>query len=528
MTKRAGLPLDRLLEQVGIGKPAWEGPWPRVSGVASDSRRVQPGDLFVAIAGERFDGRRFAAAALEAGAVAVLGPAPGVDVPAGVCWVELDDPRPVMGALSRRAYLEPDKALRLLGVTGTNGKSTLVDLLASMLDAAGEPAARLGTLGYVFAGRQWQAGGRTTPEASDLHRLLAEMKDAGARAVAMEVSSHALELGRVSDLLFELAAFTNLSRDHLDFHGDMESYFAAKKKLFSQLKTGGVAVVHLDREARWGHRLAAELRGRGRRVLTCGESEGDVRPAGVRLDLDGLEARLETPGGELWLRSKLLGRFQLLNLITAAACGVALGLPRQAIERGLAGVEVVAGRLERVPAPLPALVDYAHTPVALEAALGAARELTERPIIVVFGCGGERDRGKRPEMARAAGRLSDLAILTSDNPRSEDPRRILADAEAGLAGLGEYLVEPDRRAAIELAVSKARELGALVLVAGKGHEVTQDLGDATVPFDDRRELARAFGAGVESESPGLPGPAGPAAPGRALHGAGMAAGVLHG
>ncbi|MEO1086564.1 MAG: Mur ligase family protein, partial [Acidobacteriota bacterium] len=335
MTPVNGLRLDALLEAVGVELPGSTADWPVVTGVACDSRRVQPGDLFVAIVGERFDGRRFVLAAVEAGAVAILGPAPepgvgDVDVP----WVDVPSPRPILGALSARAFGAPGDALRLLGITGTNGKSTLVHLLGSMLDAAGEPAARLGTLGYFFGGTGWRAGGRTTPEAPDLHRLFAGMRAAGARAAAMEVSSHALDLGRVDAVGFDLAVFTNLSRDHLDFHGDMESYFIAKRRLFDQLKDGGTSVVHLEEdgvEPAWGRRLAEDLAGRGVPLVTCGMDRGldgvpHVRPARAaerRLDLTGTVVRLETPTGELELRSPLLGHFHLLNLITAAACGVA-------------------------------------------------------------------------------------------------------------------------------------------------------------------------------------------------------------
>lgn len=524
----SGLHLDALLADVGLEAPPWSGAWPLVTGVACDSRRVQPGDLFVAIVGDRFDGRRFVSAALEAGAVAVIGPSPETvptrDTP--VPWVEVAEPRRFLGALSSRAFGTPGQVLRMVGITGTNGKSTLVHLMGAMLDAADEPSARLGTLGYFYGGGEWRAGGRTTPEAPDLHRILAGMLDVGARAAAMEVSSHALELGRVDDLLFDLAAFTNLSRDHLDFHGDLESYFAAKRRLFDQLKPGGTAVVHLDTgrwedagqpgmaddAPNWGHRLAADLGGHGVPCLTCGlTDEAQVRPVEVHLDLEGIDVRLHTPDGDLTLRSPLLGRFHLLNLVTAAACGVALGFERGVIENGLGAVSVVPGRLEPVEGPLPAFVDYSHTPAALEAALRSLRELSDRPIVVVFGCGGERDKGKRPQMGYAAGAFADLAVLTSDNPRREDPQSIMADAEVGLrqSGAADWILEVDRRRAIEVAARKARELGAVLLVAGRGHEETQDVGDRTLPFDDRDEVRLAL-ARLDSQAR----PGSPADPGR--------------
>ena len=487
---------------------------PEIRGLVQDSRRVSPGDLYVAIAGTRFDGRRFAAEAARRGAVAVLGPAPEVSSSqdaAPLPWVTVDDPRPLLGRLTARLNGPVHDRLLLAGVTGTNGKSTVARLLAAILDAAGHPAGLCGTLGYRFGGRDFldgEAARRTTPEATDLQRLLHAMADAGARAAALEISSHGLELGRVTGLELGLGVFTNLSRDHLDFHGDLESYFAAKRRLFDHLAPDGRAVVTVGDA--WGERLAEELRPRlGARLTTCAETAGDVHApdvyvADAHLDAAGITAILVTPTGELELRSPLLGRLNLKNLVTAAAGALALDLPATAIVEGVDATRPLPGRLEPIDAgqPFPVLVDFAHTPAALEAALRSLHELasadrdTPRRIAVVFGCGGDRDRGKRATMGRLAAELSDLAVVTSDNPRGEDPEAILDAVEVGLreSGSGRWLRLADRRAAIRAAIAEAAadpEAWA-VLVAGKGHEAEQIIGDVARPFSDAEELRQAL------------------------------------
>lgn len=468
-----------------------------VSGLCLDSRRVQPGDLYLAIPGARFDGREFAAQAVERGAVAVLGPGPVADL-GGFPWVEVDEPRRLLAMLARRLYGEVDLPLKLVGITGTNGKSTTVTLTAAMLEEAGLPCACLGTLGYLFGGRAYNAEvRRTTLEAPDLYRTLAEMTADGAQAATMEVSSHALVIGRVDGLLFDVGAFTNLTRDHLDFHPDMEAYFAAKRGLFDRLKPGGRAVVHLGDS--WGRRLAAEVPG----ALTFGIGEGDVRSEGDELSLSGTRAKVITPRGSFELVSPLIGRYNLENLLTAIAVAEALELPHEAILRAIARLEPVSGRLEPVKVgegQPPALVDYAHTPAALEALLRSVREIApERKIMLVFGCGGERDRGKRPLMGKIAGELADVPVLTSDNPRREDPLQILIEVEKGVKESGNkaYRLVPDRHEAILGAVRAAlrgQNQGErwLILLAGKGHEATQDLGDRVIPFSDCAELETAL------------------------------------
>lgn len=499
--------LHELMRELPVRLPPED---PDVTGVAHDSRRVGQGDLFVAIAGERFDGRRFADQAVGRGAVAVLGPEPPPEE-LRVPWVGVADPRPLLGPLAVRVYDRPHTRLLLVAVTGTNGKSTVTRLVARVLEAAGRPAGVGGTLGYRFAGRGYASPGgggrpRTTLEASDLVRALADMARDGARAASLEVSSHGIALGRVKGLEFDLGVFTNLTRDHLDFHGDLESYFAVKRRLFTEyLKQAGRAVVGVDDE--WGRRLARELAAAGVPVVTFGERDADVTVASAELDLEGCRARLATPRGELAVRSALIGRFNLWNALAAVAVGESLELEPAAVARGIAAERPLSGRLEPVHAGqgFPVFVDYAHTPGALAAALGALRELTDRRIAVVFGCGGERDRGKRPEMGRIAGELADLAIVTSDNPRREDPEAILDAVEAGLAQSGgSYRRVTDRRAALREAVAVAAGGGApgwLVLAAGKGHEEVQIVGEDRIPFSDRRELEAAL-AGREGGGDG--------------------------
>ena len=482
--------LDALIESQNLPIPAEASL--EVSGVRHDSRRVEPGDLFVAIPGELFDGRDFAADAVRRGATAVVGRGAA---PAGLPgpWVGVDDPRALLGPLAAEVYGHPDRELVMAGVTGTNGKTTVVHLLAAMLSAAGKPAALFGTLGHRFGDRH-EPGERTTPEASDLYRLLREWHDDGARAAAMEVSSHGLVLGRVAGAAFDLALFTNLSRDHLDFHHDMEQYFAAKRQLFSLLKPGGRAVVNVADE--YGKRLAAELPG----VLTFGPG-GAVDAVGAELDLGGIRARVATPVGEIELRSPLLGRFNLDNLLAAVAGAVALELPADAVAAAVEATAPLPGRLEPVTLgpPFPVLVDFAHTPDGLATVIDALGALGAERRIVVFGCGGDRDRGKRALMGEAAG-AAELPILTTDNPRNEDPLKIIAETERGLRASGnrDYRILPDRREAIRRALAVADERS-VVLLAGKGHETVQIIGDRRLPFSDhevaREALEERFGAG---------------------------------
>lgn len=464
------------------------GPDPEVARVAYDSRLVAPGDLFIAWRGERQDGRRFAAAAIERGAVAVVadGEPP---VPLAVPWLVAAEPRALAGPLAARLAGYPDRALTLVAVTGTNGKSTVTALVAQQLEAAGRPCGLVGTLGHRFRGEVLPGGERTTPEGSDLIAALAAVRDRGGLAVALEASSHALAQGRLAGVSFDVGAFLNLTRDHLDFHGDFEHYFEAKASLFDRLKTAGTAVVNLDDA--WGRKLAERLPA----ALGFGAG-GAVSLRAASLETRGTRAVVATPRGELSIESRLLGRLNLDNLLAAAAIGEALALPPQAIAEGLAALAPLPGRMEPVDLgqAFPVLVDYAHTEAALAAALGSLRELGAGKLIVVFGCGGDRDPGKRAPMGEVAGRLADLPIATSDNPRSEDPMAILAAVEEGLKASGnpDYRVVPDRREAIRRAIAVGAARGWAVLVAGKGHERDQIVGGERLPFSDREEIEQAL------------------------------------
>ena len=469
-----------------------------VSGVSYDSRSIGPGDLFVAWKGEASDGREYAEAALDAGATAVLAWAPPHDALRSrlerdaTPWLEAESPRRLLGPLAARLLGEPHRKLELVGITGTNGKTTTAWIVRQLLRAAGREVGLIGTLGYHYGDREWP-GERTTPEGSDLMKALAGMSDAGADAVVMEISSHALSQGRCEGIELAAAAFTNLTRDHLDFHGDMEGYYRAKAALFDLLAEGARAVVHVSDE--WSRRLADELRASGRTLVTVGGA-ADVQARDATCDDRGIRATLETPTGGIEVNCGLLGRFNLENLMTAVAVAGAFEVPTATLEGAIADLEPVPGRMETVSAgqPFPIIVDYAHTEDGLRSVLEALREITDRKVAVVFGCGGDRDRGKRPTMGRIAGELSDLPIATSDNPRSEDPLAILSEVEVGLreSENRKYKIIPDRREAIRRAVQIAggRE-GWCVVVAGKGHEEGQVIGDEVRPFSDRSEVTAA-------------------------------------
>jgi UDP-N-acetylmuramoyl-L-alanyl-D-glutamate--2,6-diaminopimelate ligase len=468
-----------------------------VSGIQHDSRSVEVGDLFAALPGARFDGRRFVPDALQRGAVAVLAASPA-EQPVDVPWLHAEQPRALLAPLAHRLYGRPDLEMTMVGVTGTNGKSTVVWVCQAVLEAAGKPAGRLGTLSYSFRDLELPAQ-RTTPEVSDLVRLLRAMRDRGAAAACMEASSHALVLERLGETRFDVAVFTNLTRDHLDFHGTMEEYYLAKRRLFTErLKAGGAAVVNEldDHGTRLGEELRAGAAGRATRVVTYGDDESDVRAVDVDVDLKGIRGRIATPRGELHIETPLLGTFNLENVLAVIAVGEALELPHAAIAAGLRDVTPVPGRMEPVDLgqPFPVFIDYAHTDDGLLHALHAVRALgPRRKLAVVFGCGGDRDRGKRPLMGKVAGQLADLVVVTSDNPRSEDPQAIMAAIEEGVraSGNGNYRMLPDRRDAIHRTISIA---GAdwSILIAGKGNETGQEIAGVKHPFSDRDEALYAL------------------------------------
>jgi UDP-N-acetylmuramoyl-L-alanyl-D-glutamate--2,6-diaminopimelate ligase len=453
-----------------------------VAEVACDSRKVVAGALFFCVPGTEADGHDFAADAVRAGAVALT-----VER-----WVELDVPqvrvpsvRQAMGPMSAAVFGFPARSMTVVGVTGTNGKTTIVHLLDAVFRAAGLETGLIGTVGARVAGQPVSLD-RTTPEAPDLHRLLARMRDEGISAVAMEVSSHALDQDRVGGVVFDAAVFTNLSHDHLDFHGSMDRYFDAKASLFTPDRAER-AVVNVDDP--WGRRLVDVPMP----LTTFGlASEADVRAEDVRVTAGGLAFRVH--GREV--KSRLRGVFNVSNCLATIAAAEALGMDPDSTVRGLAAAREVPGRMEPVMAGQDFLVvvDYAHTPDSIRNVLAAARPLATGRVIVVFGCGGDRDRAKRFPMGAAATEGADLTVITSDNPRSEDPLAIIREIERGAAG-GRAVVEPDRRAAIRLALHEARS-GDVVVIAGKGHEPMQELADGPVPFDDRvvaREELEAIG-----------------------------------
>jgi UDP-N-acetylmuramoyl-L-alanyl-D-glutamate--2,6-diaminopimelate ligase len=457
-----------------------------VTSVTSDSREARAGSVFVALRGLKTDGAGFARDAIAKGAIAVIGEVPppaGVSVP----WQEVRDSRLALAALSAAFFGNPSNDLVLVGITGTNGKTTTSYLLASIFDAAGIRCGRIGTVGYQTAEKEVPAT-RTTPEAPELNRMLREMVDQGCGACVMEVSSHALALHRVEYLHFTAAIYTNLTRDHLDFHRDMEDYFLAKRRLFELLPPGGIGITNLD--DRRGAAIAAVA---PRPVSYAIDTPADIRPGPMAFSLDGLSFEVRTPRGALALRSPLVGRPNAYNILAAVAAAVALDLPFDAIQRGIANLALVPGRFQVVSEPrddVRVVVDYAHTDDALKNLLETARPLTAGRVITVFGCGGDRDRAKRPLMGAVAARLSDLVVVTSDNPRSEDPARIIEDIKRGIVVPPErttaatpHLAIVDRQAAIERAVTEARA-GDLVLVAGKGHEKYQEIGNKVLPFDD--------------------------------------------
>jgi UDP-N-acetylmuramoyl-L-alanyl-D-glutamate--2,6-diaminopimelate ligase len=469
-----------------------------VTGVTHDSRAVAPGSVFVAIRGRRADGSDFAADAIRRGAIAIVAESAGAaggDVPT----LPTADARLAVAELAAIFHGHPSERLTVVGVTGTNGKTTTTYLLAAVFDAAGLPSGRLGTVTFRVgpSAADERDASHTTPEASEVQRLLAEMVNRGCRACAMEVSSHALALHRVAHVRFQAAIFTNLTRDHLDFHGDMQQYFAAKRRLFQMLPAGAAAVINLDDPR------GAELAAGQPRVLTYAiDRPADIRAVDIQPSLEGLAFDVETPHGRLSVRSPLIGRPNVSNILGVIGAAVALDLPAEAIERGIASLEHVPGRFQIVSTSTDAVrvvVDYAHTDDALKNLLETLRPLASGRLITVFGCGGDRDRTKRPLMGAVAARLSDLVVLTSDNPRSEDPARIIDEITRGLAPAvppggparpgTPYEVTVDRRAAIEQAVRSARP-GDVVVIAGKGHEKYQVIGDRTLPFDDV-DVARA-------------------------------------
>jgi len=500
---------SRLFVQEVIGDPAVE-----VRGIAYHSQEVAGGFLFAAIRGSQEDGRRFIPEALSRGARSLLVEEP-LEVP-GVVQVVVPNVREALARLSAAFYGDPSSFLTLVGITGTNGKTTTSYLIEAMLEQQGKRVGVMGTVNYRFQGHV-QPAPTTTPESLDLQRNLRAMVDAGVTHAIVEVSSHALELQRVRACDFDVALFTNLTRDHLDYHGSMENYFQAKRLLFTQglresKKKERFAVINLD-----------DPKGEELFRMDCGipvgygvNQRGEVWPERFTESPEGLRARVHTPRGSFDLTSSLLGKHNLYNILAAVSVGEVLGLSPKTMAAGVARLTRVPGRLERVPGGdgIGVFVDYAHTGDALERALATLNGIRSGRLIVVFGCGGDRDRGKRAVMGKVAALASHLAILTSDNPRTEDPLRIIEEVERGLQETGRkkyqsadlsgawtdsgYLVIPDRREAIHLAIHTARA-GDVVLIAGKGHENYQIVGRKKFHFDDREEATAALASVKEGK-----------------------------
>ncbi|HET8774562.1 MAG TPA: UDP-N-acetylmuramoyl-L-alanyl-D-glutamate--2,6-diaminopimelate ligase [Thermoanaerobaculia bacterium] len=459
-----------------------------ITGVTPDSRLVTKGALFVAIPGTAKDGTEFIPQAREKGAAAIVAEGGDADV-------IVPDARAALALLAANFHGRPADRLSLVGVTGTSGKTTTTRMIESIFDAGGAPVGLIGTIEYR-AGDERLNADRTTPDAVVLQEWFAKMVAAGVEHAVMEVSSHALALKRTHGLHFAAAVFTNLSREHFDFHKDFEDYFAAKKILFDQIdRTRRTAVVNIDDE--YGRRLANEL---GETAIPFGKA-GEVRPAGdFSISVEGLHGTVHTPNGDLRVESRLLGLPNLYNWLGAIGAAQVVGIPNAQIEAGIRNLQSVRGRFERVGGARPTvIVDYAHKPDALEKLLHAVREIAgERRISIIFGCGGGRDRGKRPQMGEIAARLADHVVVTSDNPRSEDPQAIIDEIVKGIAGKTVLAIR-DRREAIEKTVLEAGD-DDVIVIAGKGHETYQVVGDQVVHFDDREEAEFALKKRYENAS----------------------------
>ena len=466
-----------------------------ISAVVADSRLATRGSLFVAIPGLQQDGAKFVKSAIDKGAIAIVvqtllsaQPQTGVSV----AHIQVEDPRAALALIAANFYARPADRLSLVGVTGTSGKTTTTKMIESIFDASGKPAGLIGTIEYR-AGDERLVADRTTPDAVMLHQWFAKMVDAGVRRAVMEVSSHALALQRTYGIHFAAAVFTNLSQDHLDFHKDFEHYFAAKRILFDQIDRGRKnAIVNIDDA--YGRRLADEM---GDAAITFGRGDdADVHPGDTfDVSVRGLHGRVLTPRGQVRVESHLLGMPNLYNWLGAIGAAISVGIDTHAIEDGIRSLQTVRGRFEYVGAPSPdapaVIVDYAHKPDALEKLLAAVRDLApESRLWVVFGCGGDRDKGKRPKMGEIAARMADRVVVTSDNPRGEDPKTIIEQIVAGIAGADVETIE-NRRDAIAHAIDTAAPTD-VVVIAGKGHETYQVIGDRVVHFDDREEAELAL------------------------------------
>jgi len=460
--------------------------------VACDSRKVQPGALFFALHGAKADGNKFIQDAIKRGAVAIASEdqAPS-KTPSGVAWIRVPEARKALAITAANFLGHPANALQLVAVTGTNGKTTTTSVVDAIVKASGAKTGLFGTIAYHTPLGDYPAP-NTTPESVDLQGFFAEIRGAGGKYAVLEASSHSLAMDRLWGCHFQAAVFTNLTREHMGFHQTFDDYFAAKKRLFEGTGAGAPEVAVLNTDDEFGKRLA----GLAKKTVTYGlESDADITTKKFQLTFEGLTFTAHTPNGKVHVVSRLVGRINVYNLLAAIGAAQALGLSNEVIENGIRNLESVSGRFQSIDLgqPFLVIVDYAHTDDALENLIRTARELNPKGrIITLFGCGGEKDRTKRPVMGEVTGRLSDLTILSSDNPRSEDPLKIISDIIVGLQKTGgKYLIEPDREKAIGMAMDEARS-GDIVLLAGKGHENYQILADRTFEFDDREMARRAL------------------------------------
>ncbi|MEN8243805.1 MAG: UDP-N-acetylmuramoyl-L-alanyl-D-glutamate--2,6-diaminopimelate ligase [Thermodesulfobacteriota bacterium] len=500
--------LGRLLKTIDLQAHSPEEEAQTIGSIHYDSRDVAPGGLFVAIEGFKIDGHDFVHDAVQRGAAAIVAQHP---VTADVPVYPVADTRRALATLADAFFGHPSRELTLIGITGTNGKTTTTYILESILKKSGFNVGVIGTVNYRYNQKEFD-NPVTTPESLDLQRIMREMKTDGVSHVVMEVSSHAIDLDRVFGCDLDVAVFTNLTQDHLDYHQDMQSYWQCKKRLFTEYLVAGhgpktkAAVINVDYPQ--GRELAREV------ACSCvavgHSSENPVRPIEMDMGLQGISGTISIRGNTFRFQTGLTGHHNLENVLCAAGAAVALNLPPRSIQAGIECISIVPGRLQRVPGPTdrPVFVDYAHTPDALENVLRALKALGPDRLICIFGCGGERDRAKRPMMGEISGRLSDLTIVTSDNPRTERPTAIIADILPGLEAIGSleyrpedlgngwrekgYVVEPDRRQAIRMGI-EASQAGDIVVIAGKGHETYQIIGNQTLAFSDVEEAAAVIG-----------------------------------
>jgi UDP-N-acetylmuramoyl-L-alanyl-D-glutamate--2,6-diaminopimelate ligase len=487
--KNRSLTLEETFLETGAGVPSGAKSL-KIEGIACDSRKVAPGYLFFALHGAKEDGNQYIQDAIKRGAVAIaseiaapdLAPA---DLPATIAWVRVAESRKSLAVAAANFFGHPAKALQLIAVTGTNGKTTTTSLIDAVLRTSGAKTGLFGTIAYHTPKGEYPAP-NTTPESLDLQGFFSEIRDAGGKYGVLEASSHALVMDRLWGCHFESAVFTNLTREHMDFHRDFEDYFAAKRRLFEGTGAGAPETALLNADDPYSKRLA----GLSKQTLTYGiENAADLAAKKIQLAFTGLTFTAHTPNGRLQVVSPLVGRINVYNILAAIGAAQAAGISNETIEAGIRALKNIPGRFQRVDMgqPFLVIVDFAHTDDALQNLVKTARELNPKGrVITLFGCGGGKDRTKRPVMGEVSGRMSDLTILTNDNPRAEDPLKIISDIVVGMQRSGgKYLIEPDREKAIGLAFDEARA-GDIVLVAGKGHEDYQVLADRTVPWDDRR------------------------------------------